>query len=229
MKVILLAAGLGTRLRPLTDSTPKCLMPIKGVPLLEIWLQRLEDAGLGPYLINTHYLHEQVESYVRKSKYKKKISLSYEPNLLGTAATLIANLSFYKNEDGILIHADNYCLEDFRSFVSAHRDRPSGCIMTMMTFRTTTPESCGITEIDRQGVLTEFHEKVINPPGNLANGAIYALSPELMELLKTEYSTARDNSTEIIPRLVAKIYTFETVKPLIDIGTIKAYQEVNGI
>ena len=67
MKAMLLAAGFGTRLMPLTKKTPKCLIPIKGQPLLDIWLKRLTQFGIGPFLVNTHYLANQVEDYVKRS------------------------------------------------------------------------------------------------------------------------------------------------------------------
>lgn len=61
MKAIILAAGLGTRLRPITSTTPKCLVPINGVPLLELWLRDCERAGVEAVLVNTHYLAERVD------------------------------------------------------------------------------------------------------------------------------------------------------------------------
>lgn len=64
-----------------------------------------------------------------------------------------------------MIHADNYCLADFRAFEQAHWQRPLGCIMTMMTFRTHDPSSCGIVELDERGVVVGFHEKVAEPQG----------------------------------------------------------------
>lgn len=228
MKTILLAAGLGTRLRPLTDNTPKCLMPVKGQPLLDIWLQRLMDAGLGPFLVNTHYLADQVEAYVRGCAYRDRITLVHESTLRGTAGTLIANLSFFEGQDGLLIHADNYCLENFSKFVAAHQKRPPHCVMTMMTFRTENPSSCGIVELDSLGVAIGFHEKVANPPGNLANGAIYILSAELLEAIGSTCREVSDFSTEVIGRYMGRIYTYETDKPLVDIGTVEAYARING-
>jgi mannose-1-phosphate guanylyltransferase len=227
MHTILLAAGFGTRLRPLTSTIPKCLVPIKGRPLLDIWLERLTCAGLGPFLINTHYLSDQVETYVRTSAYRDSSILTYEPTLLGTAGTLIKNISFFDGKDGLLIHADNYCLEDFRIFVAAHKNRPKHCLMTMMAFRTDSPSSCGIAEVDSNGVLTGFHEKVANPPGNLANGAIYLLSAEMLANLGAEHAHVSDFSTEVIGKYLGRIYTFETYKPLIDIGTAETYNRVN--
>lgn len=228
MKVLLLAAGLGTRLKPITDTVPKCLVSIHGQPLLHIWLQRLSAAGAGPFLVNTHYLASKVVDFVQSSPYRAVVSLVNEPELLGTAGTLIENLGFFGNGDGMLLHADNYCLADLRAFQEAHRNRPAHCWMTMMTFRTQTPLSCGIVELDQHGVVVGFHEKVFNPPGNLANGAIYILSAELMEWLRALTPSPKDFSTEIIGRLMGRIYTYETDAVFLDIGTPQSYALANG-
>lgn len=227
MNALLLAAGLGTRLRPLTDSIPKCLVLIRGQVLLDIWLQNLTRAGIGPFLVNTHYRAEQVASYVESSLYRNQVTLVNEPELLGTAGTLIENLDFFEGRDGLLIHADNYCLDDFRGFVNAHCMRPADCLMTMMTFRTDTPSSCGIVELDRRGVVVGFHEKLTSPPGNLANGAIYILSAEFLTILAAELRSATDFSTEILHRFMGRIYTYETKAIFLDIGTPEAYACAN--
>jgi mannose-1-phosphate guanylyltransferase len=228
MRGLLLAAGLGTRLKPLTDTIPKCLVLIHGQPLLNIWLQRLSAAGAGPFLINTHYLASKVADFVQSSPYSAVVSLVNEPELLGTAGTLIENLSFFGDGDGMLLHADNYCLADLSAFQEAHRNRPAHCLMTMMTFRTQTPSSCGIIELDQHGVVVGFHEKVSNPPGNLANGAIYILSGELMQWLRTLTPRPKDFSTEIIGRLKGRIYTYETAAVFLDIGTPQSYALANS-
>ena len=67
MKAILLCAGKGLRLRPYTNNIPKCLMPIKGKPLLEIWLEKLFSAGITNILINAHYLSDQVDNFINHS------------------------------------------------------------------------------------------------------------------------------------------------------------------
>lgn len=226
MKVILLAAGLGTRLRPITDSVPKCLVLIKGVPLLGIWLTRLKASNLGPYLLNTHYLAKQVQNFVENSDFNEDVELVHESELLGTAGTLRHNLDFFSGSEGMLIHADNYCLANLAEFVAAHRNRPDGCLMTMMTFKTDTPSTCGIVELNKEGVVIGFHEKVSNPPGNIANGAIYILSKELINQYKKIFSGATDFSTEVIPALVGKIYAYQTEMSLIDIGTVENYNKV---
>ncbi len=219
MRAILLAAGLGTRLRPLTDRIPKCLVPIKGKPLLQIWLERLSAVGVTEFLVNTHYLAEQVHKFIRQSPYD--VTVVHEPELLGTAGTLNKNRDFLAGQDAFLIHADNYCLADFSAFMKAHQSRASECCMTMMIFRTQQPQRCGIVEVDSRGVVESFHEKVKNPPGNLANGAVYILAPEALGDIP---KTAKDLSTEVLPRFMGRIQTYETKEPFVDIGTPENYQ-----
>jgi len=227
VRVLLLAAGFGTRLRPLTDTVPKCLVPVKGIPLLEIWLNRLTDSGFGPFLINTHYLAKQVQAFVANSSLRDQIKLVNEPNLLGTAGTLNRNIDFFQGQDCMLIHADNYCLADLVEFRLAHLSRPLGCEISMLTFRTNNPSSCGIVEHDSNGVVRGFHEKVTNPPGNLANGAVYILSPATLEEIKEKFNEASDFSTGILPYYVGRIYSHETKSTFIDIGTPESYALAN--
>lgn len=229
MRALLLAAGFGTRLRPLTDRMPKCLVPIKGESLLGIWLRILFESNIESCLINTHYLSTQVEKFVSDSIYKNKVFTIFEPELLGTAGTLIKNIDFFRGEDGLLIHSDNYCLANLDEFISAHKNRPKECLITMMTFRTKNPSQCGIVITDERGIVIEFHEKVKMPPGNLANGAIYAVSPEFLSKIKSEYVNAKDFSTEILCHFMGKIYTHEVRETLIDIGTPESYYLANNL
>jgi len=229
MKAMLLSAGLGNRLRPLTEKIPKCLVPINGKPILQIWLERLSAENIGPFLINTHYLPKQVNDFVSASAFSSQISLVNEVSLLGTAGTLIKNIDFFNQNDGLMIHADNYCLADLKEFIIAHENRPKKCLMTMMTFQTPLPSTCGIVEIDLNNIVIGFHEKVNNPPGNLANGAIYILSSELLKILKNEMSGIRDFSLDVIPKIIGRIFTYETSKVLIDIGTNESYQKANNL
>ena len=229
MQTILLTAGLGQRLRPITEKTPKCLVPVNGTPLLDIWLRTLTEANLGPFLINTHYLSEQVENFIEQGDFKSQVTLVHEPKLLGTAGTLIKNIDFFQDDDGVLIHADNYCCANFHEFLITHKNRPENCVMTMMTFRSNTPSTCGIVELDKRGVVTGFYEKTESPPGNLANGAIYILSRDLMKNLKRDFSNLTDFSTEVLPTLIGKIYTYETKELFIDIGTVESYEKANQL
>ena len=228
MKAILLAAGLGTRLRPITENTPKCLVQIKGKPLLEIWINNLNSVGIDKILVNTHYLSNKVENFILNNNFKN-IYISNEKKLLGTAGTIFANLDFIDNQDLLLIHSDNYTLTDLNEFIDAHNKRPKACFMTMMTFRTDDPSSCGIVETDKQNILIGFHEKVKNPPTNLANCAVYLLSSDFIKIINENYGFATDFSTEILPYFIGKIFTYEIKDFFIDIGNINSYNKANQI
>jgi mannose-1-phosphate guanylyltransferase len=104
MNVLLLAAGLGTRLKPITNSIPKCLVPIKGKPLLEIWLENLSQLSINKLFINTHYFSELVEKFILSSKYKKNVELLFEIKLLGTGGTIRNNYLKLKNKNLINQH-----------------------------------------------------------------------------------------------------------------------------
>jgi len=228
MRAILLAAGFGTRLRPLTDNIPKCLVPIRGEPLLNIWLDKLVRTDLLPVLINTHYLHQQVASFVESSLHRDYVTLVYESELLGTAGTLRANLDFYQGQDGLLIHSDNLCQLNLRDLVVAHHRRPPECLLTMLTFCADTPSVCGIVEIDARGVVVGYHEKVSTPPGNLANGAVYILTAEFINQFLLNFETPKDFSADVLPRLIGRIYTFKTSELFFDVGTPNAYARANS-
>lgn len=224
-KALLLAGGLGTRLYPITKSTPKCLVKIDGRPLLDFWLQTLIEAGIDRILINTHYLSEQTESYCKQSKYRDWLDLVYEPKLLGTAGTLRANRHYFSDRI-FLAHADNFTLFDPDLFMHTHLNRPPQCQGTMMTFITDSPSSCGIVEVNDEGILIDYHEKVKNPPGNLANAAVFLLEQPCLQWLD-ENSNAVDFCKEIVPLGIGKFQTFQNTLYHRDIGTIDSLKQAN--
>jgi mannose-1-phosphate guanylyltransferase len=220
LRALLLAAGLGTRLRPITEHTPKCLVPIGGEPLLGRWLRQLEAAGCEAVLINTHYLSEQVEVFLReRCPTDMRVQTIHEPELLGTAGTLLANRSFFEGATGLLIHADNAMGADLRGLLDAHATKPSECLLTMLTFRSDQPRSCGIVTTDERGVVTAFYEKVADPPGDCANGALYAFDGAFLDRVTRMFPVPSDFSTEVIPTLMGRIQTWHTDQPYLDIGT----------
>lgn len=95
VRALLLAAGLGIRLRPLTDEWPKCLMPIGKRPLLEYWLQTLLTAGIQDVLVNTHFHADQVNAFLAREQFATWVKSVHERQLLGTAGTLHANVDFF--------------------------------------------------------------------------------------------------------------------------------------
>ncbi|MFH2060680.1 MAG: nucleotidyltransferase family protein [Pseudomonadota bacterium] len=228
MRALLLAAGLGTRLLPLTKKIPKCLVPINGRPLLGYWFDLLFEADIEKVLVNLHYLPEKVKTFIRESQYQHRIKTVFENQLLGTAGTLLANKSFFQGQAVLLVHADNYSMFDVREFMAAHNDRPKGCEMTMMTFETDMPENCGIVELDEKGIVQKFYEKVKHPPGNLANGAVYIVEPSVFSFLQDLGKTQIDFSTQVLPHYLGRIFTFKNSQYHRDIGTLESYQKAQG-
>lgn len=223
MKALLLAAGLGTRLRPITDKIQKCLVPIAGKPLIEYWLDALSEAGVEEFLINTHYFADQMDKYVYHSPYRDKIKIVYEEELLLTGGTILANNDFLRNGPFMVVHADNLCFYEFTNFIKAHSNRPKKCAITMMTFETDVPQSCGIVDLDSEGIVIGFYEKVANPPSNLANGAVYIFEPSVIDYIASLHKKAVDISTEVLPHYIGKIYTCHNDIYHRDIGTIESY------
>lgn len=220
MRALLLAAGQGTRLRPLTETLPKCLVPIAGRPLLDYWLDRLFAAPeIERALINTHWLSEQVKAHVGASPWRSRVDLVHEAELLGTGGTILANRGYFGAEPFLTAHADNLTEFELPDFLGRHRYRPAGTVMSMLSFRTEDPRSCGILELDSRGIVQRFHEKVENPPGDLANAAVYVLEPEVVAFAAGLGRPVVDLSTEVIPHFVGQIYSVETPCYHRDIGT----------
>ena len=187
------------------------------------WLRQLEMAGCESVLINTHYLAHKVEAFLSNwESSTMSIETVHEPVLLGTASTLLANQDFFKGTTGLLIHADNTMAGDVQSFLGAHRDREPCCLLTMLTFTTSTPSSCGIVEIDDKQVVQAFHEKIEEPPGNKANGALYAFEQDFLDHLNLMNQRPTDFSTQVIPKLLGRIQTWHTNDVYLDIGTPEA-------
>jgi mannose-1-phosphate guanylyltransferase len=228
MRALLLAAGIGSRLRPLTDTTPKCLVPVHDRPLLDYWLDLVFEGGIERALLNTHWLADQVRAHVAQSRWRQRIDLVHEDELLGTGGTVLANRDWFGGEPFLVAHADNLTDFDVAGLIKAHRDRPSGCIMTMLGFRTDDPSSCGILQLDPQNRVIAFHEKVANPPGNLANGAVYIFEPEVIDDVARLGKPVVDLSTEIIPNYLGRILCVETDGYHRDIGNPESLRRAHS-
>lgn len=214
-----MAAGLGTRLRPITDTMPKCLVPIRGKPLLEYWLELLLGGGIDRILINTHHLPAAVRDYVDASPWRDSIELVHEDLLLGTGGTVLRNRRFFHDGAFLVAHADNLTRFDVRAFERAHRERPAAAQITMMTFDTDAPQTCGIVELDRKGIVAGFYEKSPLPHGNRANAAVYIFEPAVLDFLASLNKETIDLSLEVIPNFIGRIYAFHNGDYHRDIGT----------
>jgi mannose-1-phosphate guanylyltransferase len=224
MKAFLLAAGLGTRLRPITDSTPKCLLRIGGVPLLDIWLDALAESGVDEVLVNTHHLAHLVYAHIATRIGPPVVHLVEEPELLGSAGTLRANRNFVADEQMFLaINADNLTDFDLRVLIDVHRSAEP--VATLPLFRAPQPSACGIVEVDN-GLVIGYVEKPANPTSDLANAGIYAFHPSVLDEITGQ--TPTDIGYDLLPQLVgrARAVTLDG-SYFIDIGTPAALQQAS--
>lgn len=223
MKAFLLAAGLGTRLRPLTDSVPKCLVPINGVPLLRIWLDACERYGIREVLINLHHLPEKVLDLVHEQKTGVTVRTSYEEKLLGTAGTVLANRGFIEGElEFFIIYVDNCTNIDLGKMVAFHREKQS--LLTMALFETEHPQQSGIAVLAPNHVVVDFEEKPRNPKLNLANAGILVASPRILGRFPDRYPL--DFGFDILPLFIGEMHGYLFKGYLRDVGNLEGYRKV---
>lgn len=221
-KAFLLAAGHGTRLRPLTDTTPKCLLPVAGVPMLQIWLSQCHRFGIQDILINLHSHADQVQEFLeRNNEHGVRVQVSDEPVLLGSAGTIWANRSWVSDEKSFWIfYADVLTDLDLDEMSKQHYEL--GAIATIAVYRVPDPSRCGIVQVDGKGWITEFIEKPKRPVGNLAFSGIVLASREFLSAVP-EHSPA-DIGFDVLPRLVGRMAAYPVKHYLIDIGTMENYR-----
>jgi mannose-1-phosphate guanylyltransferase len=220
VRALLLAGGLGTRLKPISNILPKCLMPIHGRPLIDIWIARLLKNNLiDRILINTHYKHEIVSDYLVNSTWKNQIEIVHEATLLGTAGTILENKNFFYGKDFFVAHADNLSAFDLSSFIQTYEGRGRNILATMMAFKTDDPSNCGILELENN-TLINFFEKDLKATGNLANGAVFIMSEKIFEIIHNLKNKQPDISVDLVPQLLGKINIFENTNTHIDIGNM---------
>lgn len=217
MKAYLLAAGLGTRLHPLTDRIPKCLIPIDDEPILGRWMRELAAVGVEEVLINTHHLAGQVRDYIAGDPVPGvAATLTHEPDLLGSAGTVHANRDFAAGEDPFfVVYADNLTDVDLADFLAFHRERSSP--FTIGLFETPEPTQCGIAECDDQGRVMSFEEKPTSPRSRLANAGLYLATPALFDLLPDRRPL--DFGFDILPLMVGRMYGYRIPGFFRDLGT----------
>lgn len=232
MKAFLLAAGLGTRLRPLTNDVPKCLLPIGGKPLLQIWLEQMQSHGVDEVLINTHWLSEKVDDFLKGwNSSRMKVIAFHEPVLLGSAGTLKANERWTADgEPFFILYGDNYTCVNLSEIAAFHREH--GLPFTLGIFRTKNPERCGIAELTGDGTVKSFVEKPEVPRTDLAAAGIYVADGRIFDYFPAGVpgpSEPLDLGFHIIPRLVGKMKAYLIRESLLDIGTPEAYEMAQKI
>jgi mannose-1-phosphate guanylyltransferase len=176
MKAMVLAAGLGTRLRPLTYEITKPMVPVLDRPVMEHILELLERHGFDEVIANLHYFPDSIKDY-----FGERISYRVEEELLGTAGGVRACAEFFGDEPFLVISGDALTDIDLGALAARHRD--SGGIATLAVKRVEDTREYGVVLHDREGRITGFQEKPSPEEAlsNLGNCGIYVFSPEIFD------------------------------------------------
>jgi mannose-1-phosphate guanylyltransferase len=221
VKAFLLAAGIGSRLRPITDTMPKCMVPIEDRPMLDIWLDQLDRAGVDEVLVNLHYLPDVVREHLTRRAGPPVVRTAHEPELLGSAGTLLASREWISGEDFFVVcYADNLTDFDLRTLIEAHRKYEP--VATMAVFHSDRPSAGGVVELD-DGRVVSFTEKPASPVSDLVNAGIYAFHPSVLDEL--DGTPPLDIGYHLLPRLVGRARAVPVEGYFRDIGTVAAYRQ----
>jgi len=230
-RAMILAAGAGTRLKPLTIKTPKALLPIDGTPLIVHQIGWLKSWGISQVAINLHHLGIKIKEFLGDgSRFGVKITYSPEEILLGTAGGVKRMESLF-TETFVVLYGD--VLTDFNlgNLIKFHRTKKS--IATLALIEVNNAENVGVVEIDEKGRVKSFIEK---PRGNyktkaLGNGGVYVLEKDIFNYIPREgfsdfaYNTFPDLIKYNMPLYG---YVLDTGSYLLDIGIMDNYQKANG-
>jgi len=221
VKAFLLAAGVGSRLRPITDTTPKCMIVIDDRPLLDIWLDAFDRAGVDEVLVNLHHLPDVVQRHIAGRVGPPVVRTVFEPELLGSAGTLCANQRWVEGEEFFLVcYADNLTDFDLRSLIEAQQqNRP---VATLAVFSSENPSAGGVVELDATGLIIGFVEKPSEPVSDLTNAGLYAFRPGVID--EIDGGLPSDIGYDLLPRLVGRARALPVEGYFRDIGTADAYR-----
>lgn len=202
MKAMILAAGEGTRLRPLTAALPKPMAPIVGAPLLARTLSWLAEEGVKEAAINLFHLPQVIVEHFGYEYAGIRLRYSFEANLMGTAGGLKPCDRIFEDAPFYVIYGDNLVRADLRSLFQFHMSR--GAMATMALFQHPNPAAAGIVGVDSSGRVTRFMEKP--PPDQIfadtANAGIYVLDPAVLRHIPDQ--TPCDFGRDIFPSLLAQ-------------------------
>ena len=211
MKALILAAGLGTRLAPYTDHTPKPLFPVGGRPLLDIIIRSLETAGCESIIINTHHLHNKIDAFLNSQKYSIPVTTHHEPVILGTGGAIKNASDFWNNNPFIVINSDIFTDIDLREVYRFHLDHNHPATLVLTDY-----DEFNNVLVDEQNFILGFENACANPlpcinQGNikrLAFTGIQVLNPEILDFIP---ANSFSNSIDVYRQMIScgkKLHAF---------------------
>ena len=222
MKAMILAAGLGTRLRPLTDNIPKALVPVANRPMIKRVIDYLKGYGMEAIVVNTHHHYRQIVDYLDGGKpFGIKIDVRVEPEILGTGGAIKNTEGFWDNEPFIVFNGDILTDIDLDQAYEDHR-KSKGLVTLILHDR----EPYNQVSIDHSGKITDIARG--NAPGRLAFTGIHIMGPELLSHIPGEgFSNIIDCYLTLIRSGKEIRYHITEGHYWNDIGTVNNYKQAN--
>ncbi len=229
MKAMVLAAGLGTRLRPITYDIPKPLVPIIDRPVMEHALELLQKQGITDIVTNLHYFPDVMRAYLGDgSKWGIDLTLEFEQELLGTAGGVRNVSDFFGDDSFVIISGDALTDIDLDAFIKAHRE--SGGIATMAMKKVADTSEYGVVVLEDDGRIKGFQEKPEpeDALSDLANCGIYIFNPEIFDYFPDR--DFADWAQDVFPKLLEQdvpFYGHEVTAYWNDVGSLEEYRAGN--
>ena len=229
MKAMILAAGVGSRLDPLTTSLPKPLVPVANCPVMEHIIRLLSMNGFTDIICNLHYMPDQIQSYFGDgSKWGINLSYKHEEELSGDAGGVRACRDFLGKETFVVMMGDLVTDCDLSKIVAEHRAKKA--IATIAIKQVDDVEQFGVVVQDENGFITGFQEKpkAAEAKSNRASAGIYVLEPEVFNHMPEDgaYGFGR----QLFPKLVEEglpVLGSEITSYWSDVGTLAQYRKTN--
>ncbi len=229
-QAVILAAGLGTRLRPLTNDLPKAMLPVAGKPLLLHHIEQLKSYGVEEFFVNLHYLPEKITNYFGDgSRLGVKINYSFEKKILGTAGALTA-FSQLINGRFVLAYSDIFTKINYRDFMDFDAKK-SGAGSLVLT-NTNHPHDSDLAILDNDKAICEIFLKphtALPSVQYFGMSGIYILSKEILQMIPSNRYCELDH--QIIPQALKNrmhLYGYETDELACDVGTPERYTWIKG-
>lgn len=225
---MIMAAGMGSRLEPITLMMPKPLIPVFNVPLMDIILNQLSQIGVSDVISNTYYMSNQIIDRYEKNKFGINFNYIKEEKLSGTAGGFKKCQFFFdEGEDLIVMSGDVLTTANIKAAIKCHKE--SGAIATIgiKEVEHEKVSNFGVVVTDNDGYITEFQEKpsVEEAKSNFINTGIYIFNYKIFDYIPE--NTFYDFAKDVFPKLLQEkqINTFEVCEYWNDIGTIEQYKQ----
>jgi NDP-sugar pyrophosphorylase family protein len=230
MQGMILAAGFGTRLKPLTDTMPKALVPMLGKPMLHHVIEKFIQSGIDEIIINAHYFAGQIEDFVKRSSYNAEIKVVKEDSILGTGGGIFNMLEFITDDDFIVYNTDVVCDVNLAELMNFHKENSALATMVMQdrdTFNQVVIDAggmfCGLNLVKKR--IKKIAREPVEPSSLMAFCGIHALNQKihLFEENKPEYSII-----DVYLNAAAsgkKIIAYKPQVHWFDIGTIEKLKQ----